>query len=53
MKIGNQLVHYMKLISGFDHDLRLGVKRVLTCRIEVVEDGLQGFFGCQLLAIGF
>ena len=53
MEIGDELIHNVEGVSGFDHDLRLGVKRVLTCRIEVVEDGLQGFFGCQLLAIGF
>ena len=45
VEIGDELIHDMERVSGFDHDLCRGMERILPRRIKVVEDGLQGFFG--------
>ena len=42
VEISDQLVHDVEGVAGFDHDLGLGMERLLMRSIEVVEDGLQG-----------
>ena len=42
VEISDQLVHDVEGVARLDHDLRLGVERLLMRSIEVVEDGLQG-----------
>ena len=41
VKIGDQLIYQTESISGFDHDLGLGMERLLVRSIQIVEDGLQ------------
>ena len=51
MKISNQLVYHMEGISWFDHYLRGGMKRVLSCLVQVVQYSLQTIVGGQ--CVGF
>ena len=41
MKIGDQLIDDTEGIAGFDHDLRLGMERLLTCFVQIIEESLQ------------
>ena len=43
VEIRNQLIHHMKCITGFDHDLRLGVQGRLARSIEIIKDSLHSF----------
>ena len=45
MDIGDELVHDAESVSGFDHDLCLGVQRFLVCGLQIVHYRLQGFSG--------
>ena len=42
VEISDQLIHNVEGVAGFDHNLGLGMERLLMRSIEVVEDGLQG-----------
>ena len=41
VEIGDQLIHDMECITGFDHDLRLGMERLLTRLIQIIKESLQ------------
>ena len=38
MEVGDELVDYVELVSGFNHDLRFGMKCILTGYVEIVEN---------------
>ena len=41
VEIGDQLIYDMESITGFDHDLGLGMERLLTRLIQIIEYRLQ------------
>ena len=41
VEIRNQLVHHAEFITGFDHDLRLCMQRLLPRRLQVIDNRLQ------------
>ena len=51
VEVGDELVDYVELVSGFNHDLRFGMKCILTSYVEIVENARQSPIGMEIRVV--